>query len=52
MIAGAVKELRIENPHAFIVLEITIAPRHDGEDGGFFSSFVTAGGEEFGFGVP
>lgn len=90
MVAGTVKELRIENPHAFIVLEvtddergtrdveyegmsasifyrsgyyngavevgekleITIAPRHDGEDGGFISSFVTAGGEEFGFGVP
>lgn len=90
VVEGVVRELRIENPHAFIVLEmtndergtrevefegmsasifyrsgyyngavevgenlkITIAPRHDGEDGGFISSFVTAGGEEFGFGVP
>jgi hypothetical protein len=34
------------------VLKITIAPRHDGEDGGFISSFVTADGEQFGFGVP
>lgn len=90
VVEGIVKELRIENPHAFIVLEvtddergtrdveyegmsasifyrsgyyhgavevgeklsITIAPRHDGKDGGFISSFVTASGEEFGFGVP
>jgi hypothetical protein len=34
------------------VLKVTIAPRHDGADGGFISSFVTAGGEQFGFGVP
>ena len=89
-VEGIVKELRIVNPHAVIVLEVTddergtrdiefegmsasifyrsgyyngavnvgekltvsIAPRHDGEDGGFISSFVTARGEQFGFGVP
>jgi hypothetical protein len=90
VVEGIVTELKIANPHAMIVLEvtddargtrdiefegmsasifyrsgyyngavevgqvlkITIAPRHDGEDGGFISSFVTADGEQFGFGVP
>ena len=87
---GLVKEIKVVNPHASFVLEVTdeergtrdiefegmsasifyrsgyfngsvelgdvitvtIAPRHTGEDGGFISSFVTAGGDEFGFGVP
>jgi len=33
-------------------IEITIAPRHDGEDGGFVSSMVSEDGEWFGFGSP
>lgn len=90
VVEGVVTELKIANPHAIIVLEVTddergtrdiefegmsasiffrsgyyngavnvgevlkvtIAPRHDGADGGFISSFVTAKGEQFGFGVP
>jgi hypothetical protein len=90
VVEGPVKEVKIVNPHAAIVLElsdeergtrdvefegmsasifyrsgyyngavkvgevlkVTIAPRHDGKDGGFISSFVTEGGEQFGFGVP
>ena len=34
------------------VIEITIAPRKDGEDGGFVSSMVSQDGEWFGFGTP
>ncbi len=30
-------------------IQITIAPRHDGEDGGFIVSFVTADGQDIGF---
>ena len=90
VIEGVVKEVKIINPHAALILEVTdeergtrdiefegmsasifyssgyyngavevgdtiqvtIAPRFDGEDGGFISSFVTAKGENFGFGVP
>ena len=33
-------------------IQITIAPRKDGEDGGFVSSMVSADGEWFGFGSP
>ncbi len=33
-------------------IEITIAPRKDGEDGGFVSSMVSQDGEWFGFGTP
>jgi hypothetical protein len=87
VIEGIVKEIRVVNPHTFIVLEITddergtrdvayegmsasifyragyttdsvaigdtiqitIAPRFDGEDGGFISSFTTEDGQEIGF---
>lgn len=87
VIEGIVKEIRVVNPHTFIVLEITddergtrdvayegmsasifyragyttdsvavgdtiqitIAPRFDGEDGGFISSFTTADGQVIGF---
>jgi hypothetical protein len=34
------------------VIEITIAPRKDGEDGGFVSSMVAEDGTWFGFGSP
>lgn len=30
-------------------IQITIAPRHDGDDGGFIMSFVTADGQDIGF---
>jgi hypothetical protein len=30
-------------------IQITIAPRHDGGDGGFILSFVTADGKDIGF---
>lgn len=33
-------------------IKITIAPRRDGEDGGFVSSMVSESGEWFGFGTP
>lgn len=89
-IKGVVKDVRIVNPHAALILEVTddergtrdiefegmsasifyssgyyngavevgdtievtIAPRHDGKDGGFINSFITKKGENFGFGVP
>jgi hypothetical protein len=87
VVEGIVKEIRVVNPHTFIVLEqtddargtrdveyegmsasifyragyttdsvaigdtiqIRIAPRFDGEDGGFITAFTTADGREIGF---
>lgn len=33
-------------------IKVNIAPRRDGEDGGFVSSMVTQGGQWLGFGTP
>ena len=33
-------------------INVTIAPRRDGEDGGFVNSMVSAAGEYYGFGSP
>ena len=33
-------------------ISITIAPRHDGDDGGFVISFITVDGQDIGFRMP